>query len=152
VDVFHEVAQHKHRELLLALGGMHVRQQAIVLHNLCRGTGALGAVLGVRFGRTDGHVSVVPWARSRDVLLQLVFALIEVEAQGGQIITAHELLNRGSGLWREEGAGHVPGDPVPLGAPGLYISTRGAEAYGRSEECCDADGHHRGAHLVLPAS
>jgi hypothetical protein len=128
---------------------MHVRQQAIVLHELRRGTGALGVVLSVRCGRADGHVIIVPLARSRDVLVQLVFALVEGEAKGGQLITRHELLHRSSGLWGDEIVRHVPGDPVPLGTLRMDISTHSAQQQGCNQECREAAPADWYTHLFL---
>ncbi len=150
MNVFHKVGEHKHCQLLLPLGGMHVRQQALVLHVLCRGTGALGAGLGVRFSRTDGRVIVVPWTRSGDVLLQLIRPLVEVGAQGGQRSTACALLNRGSGLWRQEVVGHVPGDPLPFGAQRPDISAGTAQQQDCNDECGDVDRADRCLHGFFP--
>jgi hypothetical protein len=87
VEISHEVRQHKHREWLARCGFMHVGAQPVVAHDLCRGTGAIGLVLSVACRRTHRHVIIVLLARSRDVLVRLVFAMVEVGAQGGQLIT-----------------------------------------------------------------
>src|SRR2546426_8275055 len=106
---------------------MGVGQESIMPHDLRRRTGAVGAVLRVGLLRTDGHIIIVPGARSWDLLLQLVFMLVEVEGQRGQIITPHELLDRGAGSGGEEAAGHVPDDPMPFCSPGMSMRPCAAE-------------------------
>jgi hypothetical protein len=117
-----------------------------MLHELRGSTGAVGTILGVGYGRTEGHVVVMPLARPRDVPVQLVFALIQMEARNRQIITPHELLNRSSGLWGQKVMGHAPGDATPLGAPGLCLSAGHTQPQEGNEQSCAADPADRCTH------
>jgi hypothetical protein len=96
-------------------------------HDLRRRTGAIEAVLRIGVLRTDGHVIVVPCARSRDLLVQLVFMLVEVEGKRREVITPHELPESRAGGWGEEATGHMSDDPMPLVSPGLGLRPYGAK-------------------------
>src|SRR3989442_5000091 len=128
---------------------MGVGQESIMPHDLRRRTGAVGAVLRVGWLRTDGHIIVVPCARSWDLLLQLVFMLVEVEGKRGQIITPHELLDRGAGGGGEEAAGQMPDDPMPLGSPGLGRRPRATEKQSCQQQPYNVTRYHGCPHRFL---
>src|SRR5262245_37795621 len=103
MDVTHEVRQHNHRELLPVSGFVRIQEPPIVSGKLSRGTGTIGTVLGIWFGRAQGHVVVVPLTQSWYLPVKLVLVQIEVEGKRCQVVTAHQLPYGALRRWGEQG-------------------------------------------------
>ena len=63
-----------------------------------------------------------------DLLVQLVFMLVEVEGKRREVITPHELAESRAGGWGEEATGHMPDDPMPLVSQ-AWASDHGAKEH-----------------------
>jgi hypothetical protein len=137
MDVTHEVRQHKYRELLPVSGFVHIHEPPIVSGKLGRGTGAIGTVLGIRFGRAHGHVVVVPLARSWYLPVELVLVQVEVEGKRCQIVTSHQLPYGALRRWGEQGTRHVSDDAMAFITPSIGSGRHGTEQYHGNQQPSD---------------